>query len=148
MKNSKMHIQPRSKALRMMNIYQIQTMEKFNTKPKYTALMSSEPWTGAATGLTVTLGTPHTLWGGELPTTVLGMHLLRTQIFPRNFSFSEQHRTHQVLGVLLCVSSQGPEGPARLMGFLLTSQGMPPDAQSAGEKGRHPYSKEYNLKRV
>lgn len=50
--------------------------------------------------------TPHAPWGGELPTAVLEMHLLRKWIFPGNFSFAEQHRSHQVLGVLLCGSSQ------------------------------------------
>lgn len=118
----------------------------------------------------VTLRTPHTIWGGKLSTTVLGTHLFRKWIFPRNCSFAEQHRTHQVLGVLLCISSHGSEGPARLMGFLLTAL----CAQAAhrhhggsrevyltmenreyhrrhkvqGGKGRDPYSKEYNLKRV
>lgn len=169
-KQQNAHRTPSSKAMRMMNIYQIQAMEKFNKKPEYTALVSSEPWTGAVTGLTVTLRTPHTLWGGELPTAVLGMHLLRKWIFPGNSSFAEQHRTHQVLGVLLCVSCQDPEGPARLMGFLLTalwSQAAHRHHRGSREvyltmenrecrqthkvqqeKGRDLYSKEYNLKRV
>lgn len=45
----------------------------------------------------MTLRTPHIIWGGRLPTTVLGTHLLRKWIFLRNCPFAEQHRTH-VLG--------------------------------------------------
>lgn len=92
------------------------------SKPEHPALVSSEPWTGVVTGLiSDTWDTTHPIWGGQLPTTALGTHLLRKWIFPRNCSFVEQHRTHQVLGVLLCISSHGPEGLARLMGFLLTA---------------------------
>lgn len=67
-----------SKAMRMMNIYQIQAMEKFSTKAEYTPRCHLSPEHGAVTGLlSDTLGTLHTIRGVELPTTVLGMHLLR-----------------------------------------------------------------------
>lgn len=42
-KQQNAHRIPSSKAMRIMNIYQIQAMEKLNTKPECTALMSSEP---------------------------------------------------------------------------------------------------------
>lgn len=150
---------PSSKAMRMMNIYQTQAMEKFHTKPEHTALVSSGPWTGAGTGLIVTLRTPHTIWGGELPTAVLGMHLLRTWIFPGNSSLAEQHRTHQVLGGLsvpharpqkdlqgwgtFCSQPLEPSSPQTPQGqqgsvFDNGKQGMSPDAQSAGAERQRP----------
>lgn len=157
--------------MRRMNIYQIQAMEKFNTKPEYTPWCHLSPEHGAVTGLiSDTLRTLHTIWGVRLPTTILGMHLLRKWIFPRNSSFAEQHRTHQMLGVFLWVLSHGPERPERLMDFLLTALGFQAahrhqrgsrEVHSTmenreyhqmhkvqGEKGRDLWSKEYNLKRV